>query len=258
VLAAVALGGVGVAGRGRQVAGRDRRVAGAAPHDTPARKIARLRAKAARVQAAIDRMNARVGSLVEDYNQVREALARRQLGRRLWAIYTGGAPSTLGQLLGVEDIHQAPVTTRYQEQVVEADRAAIDRVDRLRRQVEALAARLADQAERQRRLQARLAAKRRYHQRLTRRLWRAVAEERRRQEALRRRGGAWAGGAGAPRAPPGGRSPSPEASWAGRTCGGRPAPARTTARAWSWPPTAAPGCGCPGSAGTSGTPAWAA
>jgi hypothetical protein len=41
--------------------------------------------------------------------------------------------------------------------VVEADRAAIDRVDRLRRQVE-----------------TRLAAQRRYHQRLTRRLRRAV------------------------------------------------------------------------------------
>jgi hypothetical protein len=37
--------------------------------------------------------------------------------------------------------------------VVEADRAAIDRVDRLRRQVEALPARLADQAGRQQRLQ---------------------------------------------------------------------------------------------------------
>jgi outer membrane murein-binding lipoprotein Lpp len=68
VLLGVAFGGVGVGGVGRQVAG-------AAPHDTPGRKITRLRAKAARVQAAIDRMNARVESLVEDYNQVREAEA---------------------------------------------------------------------------------------------------------------------------------------------------------------------------------------
>jgi hypothetical protein len=73
----------------------------------------------------------------------------------------GGAPSTLGQLLGAENIHQALVSTKYQEQVVGADRAALDRVERLRRQLEALAARLADQAERQQRLQARLAAKRR-------------------------------------------------------------------------------------------------
>jgi eukaryotic-like serine/threonine-protein kinase len=133
-LCAVALGGVGVGGGGRQVAE-------AAPHDAPAREIARLRAKAARVQAAIDRMNARVERLVEDDNEVREALARRrveqartreqvldarrrlrvarrQLGKRLWTIYTGGAPSTLGQLLGADSIHQALVTTKYQEQVV--------------------------------------------------------------------------------------------------------------------------------------------
>jgi peptidoglycan hydrolase CwlO-like protein len=133
VLCAVALGGVGVGGVGRQVAG-------AAPHDAPARKIARLRAKAARVQAAIGRMNARVECLVEDYNEVRQALAhtrveqartreqvldarrrlrvaRRQLGKRLWTIYTGGAPSTLGQLLGADSIHQALVTIKYQEEV---------------------------------------------------------------------------------------------------------------------------------------------
>jgi cell wall-associated NlpC family hydrolase len=111
---------------------------------------------AARVLAAIDRMNARVERLVEDYNEVREALARtrveqartreqvlearrrlrvagRQLGKRLWTIYTGGAPSTLGQLLGADSVHDALVTTKYQEQVVGADRAAVDRVERLRR-----------------------------------------------------------------------------------------------------------------------------
>jgi cell wall-associated NlpC family hydrolase len=208
VLCGVALGGV------------DSRVAGAAPRETPAHKITRLRARAARVQAAIDRMNARVEGLVEDYNQVREDLAstraeqartekqalaarrrlrvaRELLGRRLWTIYTGGAPSTLGQLLGADSVHDALVTSKYQEQVVGADRAALDKVDRLRRQVEALAARLADQARRQERLQARLAAKRRqiesrlaaqrrYHQHLTRQVRLAVAQERRRRERLRR------------------------------------------------------------------------
>jgi cell wall-associated NlpC family hydrolase len=206
VLVAVALGGA---------------PAGAAPGQTPAARIARLRAQAARVHAAIDRMHARIEVLVEEYNEVREALAatraeqarthervvdarrrlraaRRQLGRRLWTIYTGGAPSTLGQLLGADSVHQALVTTKYQEQVVGADRAALDRVERLRREVEALAAELAAQAERQRRLQARLAAQRRriesrlaaqrrYARRLSREVRRAVAEERRRQEALRRR-----------------------------------------------------------------------
>jgi hypothetical protein len=210
VLAAVALGGIGEAGR---------QPAGAAPDETPARKITRLRAKAARVQAAIERMNAQV----EDYNEVREALARtragkartrrqvldarrrlraarRQLGKRLWTIYTGGAPSTLGQLLGADSVHQALVTTKYQEQMVGADRAAVDRVERLRREVEALAAKLADQAERQERLQAslaakrrqieaRLAAQRRYLKRLTRQVRRPVIQERRRQEQLRRRVG---------------------------------------------------------------------
>jgi hypothetical protein len=126
--------------------------------------------------------------------------ARRQLGKRLWTIYIGGAPSTLGQLLGADSVHQALVTTKYQEQMVGADRAAVDRVERLRREVEALAAKLADQAERQERLQAslaakrrqieaRLAAQRRYLKRLTRQVRRPVIQERRRQEQLRRRVG---------------------------------------------------------------------
>jgi cell wall-associated NlpC family hydrolase len=211
VLSGVALSGVG---------GIERQVAGATPGETPAHRITRLRAKATRVQAAIDRMHARVESLVEDYNEVHEALARTRaeqtrtrrqvvearrqlraarkvLGRRLWTIYTGGAPSTLGQLLGADSVHDALVTTKYQEQVVGADRAALDRVERLRREVEALAARLADQAERQERLRARLVAKRRqiesrlaaqrrYLKRLGRQLRRAVVAERRRQERLRR------------------------------------------------------------------------
>jgi cell wall-associated NlpC family hydrolase len=249
VLAGLALGGV-------SVGGADPQAAVAAPRQTPAGKITRLRARAARVQAAIDRMNARVEVLVEDYNEVREALARtraeqaetreqvldarrrlraarRQLGRRLWTIYSYSWPSGLGQLLGADSVHQALVTTKYQEQVVGADRAAVDRVERLRREVEALAAKLADQAERQERLRARLVAKRRqiesrlaaqrrYHKRLTREVRRAVAEERRRQERLRRqallrrlaaeraaraaaaaRAGAWSGGAGPAGAPSG-------------------------------------------------------
>ena len=200
--------------------GVDHQPAGAAPRETPARKITRLRAKAARVRAAIDRMHTRVEVLVEDYNEVHEALARtraeqartrrqvldarrrlqvarRVLGKRLWTIYTGGAPSTLGQLLAADSVHQALATTKYQEQVVGADRAAIDQVERLRRQVEALAAELAGQAERLERLRTRLVAKRRqiesrldaqrhYLKRLTRQVRRAVLEERRRQERLRR------------------------------------------------------------------------
>jgi peptidoglycan DL-endopeptidase CwlO len=200
--------------------GVDHQPAVAAPRETPARKITRLRAKAARVQATIDRMHARVEILVEDYNEVREALARTRveqaktrkqvldarrrlraarklLGRRLWTIYTGGAPSTLGRLLAADSVHQALVTTKYQEQVVGADRAAIDRVERLRREVEALAVKLAGQAERQERLrsrwatkrrqiESRLDAQRRYLKRLTKQVRKAVVQERRRQERLRR------------------------------------------------------------------------
>ena len=209
-----------------------------------------------RVQATIDRMHTRVEVLVEDYNEVREALARtradqartrrqvldarrtlraarRVLATRLWAIYTGGAPSTLGQLLAADSVHQALVTTKYQEEVVGADRAAIDRVDRLRREVEALAAKLAGQAERQellrsrlaakrRQIESRLAAQRRYLEQLTRQVRKAVIQER--PPAAR-------GGSAGPvphRAPPGGRSPSPGTSWASRTSGGRPGRAATT------------------------------
>jgi cell wall-associated NlpC family hydrolase len=203
------------------VVGAEQRAASAAPHETPAHKIIRLRAKAARVQRVIERTNARVESLVEDYNEVREALgrtrseqarterridatrrrleaARRQLGRRLWVVYTGGAPTAIGQLLGAESVHQALTTVTYQEHVVGADRAAIERVEQLERELEALATELAAQRKRQERLQARLvaqrkriearlAAQRHYLSRLTKQVKRAVIEERRRQEELRRR-----------------------------------------------------------------------
>jgi hypothetical protein len=75
---------------GLALGGVDPPVAGAALRETPARRITRLRAKAARVHAAIGRMNTRIERLVGGYNEVREVL----------------------------------VTTKYQEQVVGADRAA--------------------------------------------------------------------------------------------------------------------------------------
>jgi cell wall-associated NlpC family hydrolase/outer membrane murein-binding lipoprotein Lpp len=211
-----------VVGAGVIMGGIEQWAAGAAPRaETPAHKIVRLRAKATRVQRVIERMNARVESLVEDYNEVREALgrtrseqerterridaarrrleaARRQLGRRLWVAYTGGAPTALGQLLGAESIHQALTTATYQERVVGADRAAIERVARLERELEDPATKLAGQRKRQERLQARLvaqrqriearlAAQRHYLSRLTKQVKRAIVEERRRQEELRRR-----------------------------------------------------------------------
>jgi cell wall-associated NlpC family hydrolase len=204
------------------VGGFERQVADAAPgRETPARKIVRLRAKAARVERAIERMNVRIERLVEEYNGVREKLgqtrveqarterriadarrrleaARRQLGRRLWLIYVGGAPTAIGQLLGAESVHQALTTATYQERVVGADRVAIVRVERLERELAELAAELAAQRRRQERLQrrlvtqrerieARLDAQRHYLSRLTREVKRAIIQERRRQEELRRR-----------------------------------------------------------------------
>jgi cell wall-associated NlpC family hydrolase len=204
------------------VGGFGRQDANAAPGvETPARKIVRLRARAARVERAIERMNVRVERLVEEYNEVREELgrtrveqarterrigearrrlaaARRQLGRRLWLVYTSGVPSALGQLLGAESVHQALTTATYQERVVGADRVAIDRVEALERELAELAAELAAQRRRQERLQrrlvaqrerieARLDAQRRYLSRLTREVRRAIIQERRRQEELRRR-----------------------------------------------------------------------
>ena len=211
-----------VVAAGVVVGGVERQAAGAAPaRETPAHKIVRLRAKAARVQRVIERMNVRVERLVEDYNEIREALgrtrseqarterridsarrrleaARRQLGRRLWVVYTGGAPTAIGQLLGAESVHQALTTATYQERVVGADRAAIERVEQLERELKALAAELAAQRRRQERLQARLVtqrqriearldAQRHYLSRLTKQVKRAIVEERRRQEELRRR-----------------------------------------------------------------------
>jgi cell wall-associated NlpC family hydrolase len=215
LLAVVLAAGVVVGGFGRQDVNAAPRV------ETPARKIVRLRARAARVQRVIERMNVRVERLVEEYNEVREELgrtrveqarterriegarrrlevAKRQLGRRLWLVYTSGVPTALGQLLGAESMHQALTTATYQERVVGADRVAIDRVEALERELSELAAELAAQRRRQERLQrrlvaqrerieARLDAQRRYLSRLTREVKRAIIQERRRQEELRRR-----------------------------------------------------------------------
>jgi len=77
------------------------------------------------------------------YLQSELEAAKRQLGRRLWVAYTGGSPTALGQLLGAETVHQALTTAKYQERVVGADQAAVERVERLRR---ALLRRLAARA----------------------------------------------------------------------------------------------------------------
>ena len=193
----------------------------AALRETPRHKIHRLRAQAARVQRTIDRMNDRIEGLVEDYDANQEALAKtrveqarterrqaeaqrrlaaaqRQLGQRLWTIYIEGPTTALGQLLGATSVQEALTTAKYQQNVVGNDRAVIDRVERVKRELAALADQLAAQRARQERLQqrlrrqklqiqSRLAAQRAFLRRVNKAVKRAVLEERRRQEELRRR-----------------------------------------------------------------------
>jgi peptidoglycan DL-endopeptidase CwlO len=203
------------------VAAAPQRPVDAAPSESPARKIARLRAEATRVQRAIDRMNNQIERLVEDYNANTEALARtvateRQtvrrlraaerrldaaqlvLDRRVRAIYVYGPATGLGQLLGATDVHDALTRARYQTSVVVADQDAIRRVENARSLLRSIAGDLARQRRAQEQLRERLgrqrtaienrlAAQRRYLTRVNRAVKRAVEQERRRQEALRRR-----------------------------------------------------------------------
>ena len=188
--------------------------------ETPAQKIARLRAEATRVQRTIDSMNGQIERLVEDYNANQEALAhtivaeretvqrlrdaeRRLvaaqllLDQRMRAIYVLGPTTGLDQLLGATDMHDALTRVKYQASVVTADRNAIHRVDDARALLRSIAGELAQQRRAQERLrerlarqragiQARLGAQRRYLARVTQAVKRAVEAERRRQEALRR------------------------------------------------------------------------
>jgi len=188
--------------------------------ETPAQKIARLRAEATRVQRTIDSMNGQIERLVEDYNANQEALAhtivaeretvqrlrdaeRRLvaaqllLDQRMRAIYVLGPTTGLDQLLGATDVHDALTRVKYQASVVTADRNAIHRVDDARALLRSIAGELAQQRRAQERLrerlarqragiQARLGAQRRYLARVTQAVKRAVEAERRRQEALRR------------------------------------------------------------------------
>jgi cell wall-associated NlpC family hydrolase len=194
--------------------------AGAVQAETPAQKIARLRAQAAKVQATIDRMNNQIETLVERYNANQESLdrtrarvgqtrrqleqARRQLARaqqvlgdRIRSIYINGPVSGLEQLLEVRSLSDAVVMTRYQQSATEADTRAIASVETSRaklskaeaaleaqqREQEQLGGRLADQRHD---IQGKLAEQQRYLDNVTADVKRAVEEERRRQEELRR------------------------------------------------------------------------
>src|SRR6266508_3365613 len=146
--------------------------------ETPAHKIARLRAEAGRVRQVIDRMNG-------------------QIDQRVRAIYVSGPTTGLDQLLGATDVHDALTRVKYQASVVRADRSAVQRVDDARALLRSIADDLAAQRRARERLrqrltrqrnaiQARLGAQRRYLARVNQAVKRAVEAERRRQEALRR------------------------------------------------------------------------
>lgn len=205
LVAGVALAGIG---------------ASVARAETPAQKITRLRNQAAAVQAAIDRMNDQVETVVEDFNANREALqatldrqrdtvrrldeARKRaahaedlMGERLRAIYMGGPVTGLEQLLEVRSVADAVTVTQYQQAASASDVEAIAAVRQRRQELSAIAAALGaqrrDQEQLQARLddqrhdiQARLAQQQRFLDRLSADVKRAVAEEQQRQESLRR------------------------------------------------------------------------
>jgi cell wall-associated NlpC family hydrolase len=194
--------------------------AGAAQAETPAQRIARLRAQAAKVQATIDRMNDRIEVLVERYNANQEALertvergrqtkrqlaqARRQLAdaqrvldERMRSIYINGPVTGLEQLLEARTLNDAVVITRYQQSATESDTQAIASVKTSRAKLTGAAAALRAQqreqegirgqlAEQRHDIERKLAEQRRFLDRLDADVKQAVEQERQRQEELRR------------------------------------------------------------------------
>jgi cell wall-associated NlpC family hydrolase len=194
--------------------------AGTARAETPAQKIARLRAEAAKVQRTIDRMNDQIETVVERYNANQEALAatlklqhdtarkldaaRRQaasaqgvLDQRMRAIYIDGPTTRIGQFLQVRTLNDAVTMEHYQQSVADADLSAIARVEQSKQKLTSVAADLAVQqhdheaiqqelSSQRRDIQKRIADQQSYLQRLSGEVKQAVQAEQRRQEELRR------------------------------------------------------------------------
>jgi peptidoglycan DL-endopeptidase CwlO len=187
--------------------------------ETPAQKIARLRAEAAKVQKTIETMNAQIETVVERYNANQEALkatvarqaetarqldaardhaesAQQVLGQRIRAIYIEGPVTRIGQFLEVQTINDAVVMAHYQQSVTDADMSAIAHVDQSKRELSKVADTLATQKGQQQAIQRKLASQRRdieerlakqrsYLDKLSGEVKDAVAAEQRRQEELR-------------------------------------------------------------------------
>jgi cell wall-associated NlpC family hydrolase len=194
--------------------------ANAAQAETPAQKIARLRAEAVKVQHTIDRMNNQVETVVEQFNANQEALqetldrqretamrlqsARRRLAaservmdERIRAIYIEGPVTRLGQLLEVQTVNDAVTMAHYQQSVTDADVQSIASVERDKQELTSVADTLASQQQEQESIRAKLSSQRRdierrlaqqrsYLDRLSGEVKQAVQAEQRRQEELRR------------------------------------------------------------------------
>jgi cell wall-associated NlpC family hydrolase len=194
--------------------------ANAALAETPAQKIARLRAEAVKVQHTIDRMNNKVETLVERFNANQEALeatlarqrdtarqldaarrrvatAQRVLDERIRAIYIDGPVTRLGQFLEVQTVDDAVTMAHYQQSVTDADVQAIANVEQSKRNLTSIASTLTLQQRQQETIQAKLSSQRRdiqqrlaqqraYLDRLSGEVKQAVQAEQRRQEELRR------------------------------------------------------------------------
>jgi peptidoglycan DL-endopeptidase CwlO len=194
--------------------------ANAAQAETPAQKIARLRAQAAKVQHTINRMNDQVETVVEQFNANQEALqetldrqhdtarrlqaARKRLAaservmdERIRAIYIDGPVTRLGQFLEVQTVNDAVTMAHYQQSVTDADVQSIASVERSKRELSSVAETLAGQQRQQESIRAKLSSQRRdiehrlaqqrdYLDRLSGEVKQAVQAEQRRQEELRR------------------------------------------------------------------------
>jgi peptidoglycan hydrolase CwlO-like protein len=117
--------------------------------------LAEGRERAAALAAEVERTEAR---LATERRRLRRA--RRALAERLVAIYTGGAPSTAGVVLGSGDFDDLALRTEYLERIEQSDSELAARVEGVRDAVRRDLDRVAELERRVREHNARLAAAR--------------------------------------------------------------------------------------------------
>jgi cell wall-associated NlpC family hydrolase len=182
--------------------------------------LADARAEAERVRATVDRMQAEIEALTEDYDANRAALdqaiaadlagrraledsdaavaaAQTQMDERARAAYQRGPISGIEGFLHARDWHEMLEVSVAVDSAAEADRSAIDTLTGQRARAAATGERLAANREGRQRLDAELAAQRTrieqrvaamtsYLARVDARVKTLVEQERQRQEAARR------------------------------------------------------------------------